>query len=245
MHPATDLPPCGSSGPRLRVRRFGVCSFNDALALQERSARSVAAGGDDELLYVEHPAVITLGRGTTPDQLLASRRQLAGHGIGVVETDRGGGVTFHGRGQIVGYPIVDLRRRGIGVRSYLRALEAALIAALRSVGVGAFARPGLTGVWTASGKLAAMGIAVRRGITRHGFALNVATDLEAFDKIVPCGLHEPVTSLRKLGWEGDAAQLTRRLVTELESRIQHTALPASRGLAPTVAFGLIGRRVGA
>ncbi len=236
MHPATDLPPGGSTGPRLRVRRLGVCSFNDALALQERSARSVAAGGDDELLYVEHPAVITLGRGTTADQLLASRRQLAGAGSSVVETDRGGGATFHGRGQIVGYPIIGLRRRGIGVRSYLRALEAALIAALRSVGVGAFVRPGLTGVWTASGKLAAIGIAVRRGITRHGFALNVETDLEAFANIVPCGLHEPVTSLRKLGWEGDVAALARRLAAELEALLEHASAPASRGVAPAAAF---------
>ncbi len=242
MHPATDLPPGGSTGPQLRVRRLGVCSFNDALALQERSARSVAAGGDDELLYVEHPAVITLGRGTTADQLLASRRQLASAGISVVETDRGGGATFHGRGQIVGYPIIGLWRRGIGVRSYLRALEAALIAALRSVGVSAFVRPGLTGVWTVSGKLAAIGIAVRRGITRHGFALNVETDLEAFTNIVPCGLHEPVTSLRKLGWEGDSAELAGRLAVELESFLQHPSVPATQGVVPAAGF-LAGHQV--
>lgn len=241
MDPATDRPSGDSIAPRLRVRRLGVCSFNDARALQERAARSVAAGGDDELLFLEHPAVITLGRGTTPNQVLASRRRLAGAGISVVETDRGGGATFHGRGQIVGYPIIDLRRRGIGVRSYLRALEAALITALRSVGVGAFVRPGLTGVWTASGKLGAIGITVRRGITRHGFALNVETDLEGYANIVPCGLHEPVTSLRELGWEGEVAALTRGLAAALESILgrasvfDQAAVPASRGVAPVVA----------
>lgn len=236
MYPATDRPRGDSIALRLRVRRLGVCSFDDACALQERSARSVAAGGDDELLYLEHPAIITLGRGTTQDQLLASRRRLAGAGISVVKTDRGGGATFHGRGQIVGYPIIDLRRRGIGVRSYLRALEAALIAALRSVGVGAFVRPGLTGVWTASGKLGAIGIAVRRGITRHGFALNVETDLGGFANIVPCGLHEPVTSLRKLGWEGEVAEITRGLAAELESVLDSGSVSASRGVAPLVAL---------
>ena len=144
-----------------------------------------------------------------PDKLLDGERRY--------EVQRGGRLVHqddfwrHGRGQIVGYPIVDLRRRGIGVRSYLRALEAALIAALRSVGVGAFARPGLTGVWTASGKLAAIGIAVRRGITRHGFALNVSTDLTYFDGIVPCGLAGvQMTSIEQLGKEATVEEVADR-----------------------------------
>ena len=219
MHPATDLPPGGSSGPRMRVRRLGVRSFADGCALQERAAVAVEAGSSDELLYVEHRPVVTLGRTTAPAQLLASRRQLAGAGISVVETDRGGGATYHGPGQIVGYPIIDLRRRGIGVRRYLRGLEAALIEALQGAGVGAFVRPALTGVWTEAGKIAAIGIAVRRGITRHGFSLNVDADLHGFDHIVPCGLHEPVTSLRRVGWQGNTAALTRCLTAALESRL--------------------------
>lgn len=236
MHPATDLLSGSNISPHMRVRRLGVCSFDDALSLQESAARSVGAGGEDELLYVEHPAVITLGRGTTPDQLCASRRQLALAGINVIETNRGGGATFHGPGQIVGYPIISLRRRGIGVRSYLQVLEKTLIAALRSVGVTGFVRRGLTGVWTESGKLAAIGIAVQRGISRHGFALNVATDLKSFDSIVPCGLHEPVTSLQELRWEGDLAELTRRLAAELEWFLQQASVPTQRPVVPAAAL---------
>ncbi len=231
MHPATDLVFSNSFSPRIRVRRLGVCSFDDSLALQERAARSVRAGGEDELLYVEHPAVITLGRGTTPDQVLTSRRQLAAAGISVIETNRGGGATFHGPGQIVGYPIVSLQRRGIGVRSYLQGLETALIEALKSVGVTAFTRQGLTGVWTEFGKLVAIGIAVQQGITRHGFALNVKTDLEPFRNIVSCGLHDPVTSLQKMKWDGDVAEFTRRLVAELESFLGQVPVPTSRARA--------------
>mgnify|MGYP003312132127 FL=1 len=105
----------------------------------------------------------------------------------------------------MGYPIISLQRRGIGVRSYLQGLEKALIGALQSVGVTAFTRQGLTGVWTESGKLVSIGIAVQQGVTRHGFALNVKTDLESFMNIVSCGLHDPVTSLQKMKWDGDVA----------------------------------------
>ena len=231
MHPATD--PVFSNGfsPRIRVRRLGVCSFDDALALQERAARSVKAGGEDELLYVEHPAVITLGRGTTPGQLLSSRRQLAAAGISVIETNRGGGATFHGPGQLVGYPIISLQRRGIGVRTYLQGLEKALIGALQSVGVAAFTRQGLTGVWTEFGKLVAIGIAVQQSVTRHGFALNVKTDLEPFKNIVSCGLRDPVTSLQRMKWDGDVAAFTGRLVAELESFLGQASVPTSRVVA--------------
>ena len=207
MYPANDHTPGGSSVMGLRLRRLGRRSYADAYALQESAARVVAGGGPDELLLVEHNAVITLGRGTTPEQLLETRQSLAAAGISVVRTDRGGGATYHGPGQLVGYPIIDLRRRQLGVRSYLRSLERALINSVRALGLEAFARPGLTGVWTAGGKVAAIGIAVRRGITRHGFALNVESDLDAFRRIVPCGLRQPVTCLRDLGWTGRREEL--------------------------------------
>jgi lipoyl(octanoyl) transferase len=201
---------------RLRVRRLGRRGYADGCALQESAARSVGDGGPDELLFVEHGAVITLGRGTTPDQLLAFRADLAAAGIAISRTDRGGGATYHGPGQIIGYPIVDLHRRAIGVRTYLRALEASLVRALGSQGVDAFVRTGLTGVWTDDGKVASIGIAVRRGVTRHGFALNISPDLDAFRRIVPCGLPHPVTSLRKLGWDGERAALCDSIADALE-----------------------------
>jgi lipoyl(octanoyl) transferase len=227
MHPATYPGPCDRRAGALRVRRYGRCSYADGLALQQRAARAVAAGGADELLFVEHAPVITLGRGTTPDQLRATPGELAAAGIALHATDRGGGATYHGPGQIVGYPIVDLRRRGTGVRDYLRALEAALVTALRGAGVDARLRPGLTGVWAPGGKLAAIGVAVRRGITRHGFALNVTTDLAAFERIFPCGLDEPVTSLARLGVGVDAGLLRQRLAGALQD-----ALPPDTGVQP-------------
>jgi len=219
MHPATDLSLGDSPASRLVVRRLGRRGYADACALQERAACSVADGGADELLYVEHAPVITLGRGTDASQVLASRADLADAGIGVVETDRGGGATYHGPGQLVGYPIVDLRRRGLGVRAYLRALETAIVTTLHDAGVCSHIRPGLTGVWTARGKVAAIGVAVRRGITRHGFALNIAPDLSAYGRIVPCGLRQPVTSLEDLGWHGSPAPLQRRLARALQTAL--------------------------
>jgi len=225
MHPATDLSLGDSTASTLLVRRLGRRSYADALALQERAAAAVRRGGADELLYVEHAPVITLGRGAAPDQLLASAAELAAAGITLVETDRGGGATFHGPGQLVGYPIVDLHRRGIGVRAYLGALEGALIAVLRRAQVDAFVRPGLTGAWTRQGKIAAIGVAVRRGITRHGFALNVYNDLSGFHRIVPCGLHQPVTSLQELGWRGSTSSLQLDTVVALEEAFAAAARP--------------------
>ncbi len=229
MHPATDLSLGDSTANRILVRRFGRRSYADALALQERAAAAVQRGGADELLYVEHSPVITLGRGATPGQVLASAAELAAAGITLAQTDRGGGATFHGPGQLVGYAVIDLRRRGIGVRAYLGALEGALLAVLRRAQIDAFVRPGLTGAWTRQGKIAAIGIAVRRGITRHGFALNVYNELSGFHCIVPCGLDEPVTSLHELGWTGDRASLQRDTAVALQEAF--TATASSHGLA--------------
>lgn len=223
MHPPIDCGLGDRATGRLVVRRLGRRGFVDARALQERAARAVAAGGADELLFVEHAPVITLGRGTAPGQLLASLEELARVGIAVHEADRGGGATYHGPGQIVGYPIVDLRRRGLGPRRFLRALEGAIAGCLREAGIDAIVRPGLTGVWTPRGKIAAIGIAVRGGVTRHGFALNVAPEPDAFARIVPCGLREPVTSLEAEGWEGDRAGLQHRIADALGDALAASA----------------------
>ena len=172
------------------IRDLGVLEFEAALAIQEQLAAKVAAGLELEtLLLVEHPPVYTMGRG-------GRRENVLDPGIRVVETNRGGDVTFHGPGQLVGYPIVDLGRRGRDLHRYLRFLEGLLIDVAADFGVAAHREPGRTGIWTDGGKLASIGVGVRRWVTMHGFALNVVNELTPFHRINPCGIVAcPVTSL--------------------------------------------------
>jgi lipoate-protein ligase B len=142
----------------------------------------------DVLLFVEHPPTYTLGRSGRREHLLIDPEKLAALEAGFVETDRGGDITFHGPGQVVGYPILDLRRWAADVHRYLRALEEVLILALGRYGIEASREAGYTGVWHTAGKLAAIGVRVSRWVTSHGFALNVNTDLDNFSRIVPCGI---------------------------------------------------------
>lgn len=176
--------------------------YGDALQVQQRHIERRKAGqGADTLLFVEHPHVVTIGRNGKNEHLLASPDILARTGIEVFETDRGGDVTYHGPGQIVGYPILDLREWKRDVRAYFRGVEQTLIDALRMLGVHAerIPEPGYEGVWVNDAKIAAIGIHISRWITSHGFALNVETDLTYFKYIVPCGLTKPVCSLRSVG----------------------------------------------
>lgn len=172
------------------VQPPGLVDYSEALALQRELARERAAGelADDLLLMVEHPRVITLGRGATPGNVVASPETLRARGIEVHEIERGGDVTYHGPGQLVGYPIVDLRRHKPDLHWYLRRLEEVLIRALRAFDVAAKRMPGLTGVWVEDRKIASIGVHVTRWVTFHGFALNVTTDLADFELIVPCGI---------------------------------------------------------
>jgi lipoyl(octanoyl) transferase len=174
----------------LLVRDLGRRPYGEVLALQrELCGRRIAGELDaDLLLLVEHEPVITLGRGTRATSLPLAPAELARRGLPVVEVERGGDATYHGPGQLVGYPILDLRGHRQDVHWYLRSLEAALIAALAALGVAAGCRPGLTGVWTSGRKVASIGVHVRRWVTLHGFALNVTTDLAPFGLIVPCGI---------------------------------------------------------
>ncbi|MGH7550306.1 MAG: lipoyl(octanoyl) transferase LipB [Gemmatimonadota bacterium] len=182
------------------VDRLGEVAYRDAWTLQrELVARRAAAEIPDTLLLLSHPPVVTLGKGGTIAHLLGSRAELAGRGVEFVETDRGGDITFHGPGQIVGYAIVDLAPRGRDLHRFLRDLEEVLILALAGFGIAAGRAEGLTGAWVGDAKVAAMGIRVSRWITHHGFALNVDTDLSYFDLIVPCGIADRrVTSMAKL-----------------------------------------------
>jgi lipoyl(octanoyl) transferase len=169
----------------------------------------------DQLLFVEHPHVITMGRNGHTEHLLASESILARAGVGFYETDRGGDITYHGPGQIVGYPIFDLREWKRDVTAYLRALEQAVIDALREFGIEGGREPGATGVWTREGKICAMGVHMSRWVTSHGFALNHTTDLSYFQYIVPCGLTKPVASIQSLGRMASRADVQSALVREL------------------------------
>ncbi len=188
------------------VRRLGVVDYQAGLELQKQLVEERRAGRiRNTLLLLEHPPVITLGVKTRrgPSNIVASPEALAAEGVAVVETGRGGDVTYHGPGQLVGYPIFDLRPDRQDVHRYVRDLEEALILAVRTFGIEAGRVKGLTGVWVGppgrEEKLAAIGVRISRWITSHGFALNVGTDLTHFDLIVPCGISDRgVTSLERL-----------------------------------------------
>jgi lipoyl(octanoyl) transferase len=155
--------------------------------------------GADVLLLTEHEHVYTFGTGSSDDHLLASGPELRSLGADVHHVDRGGDVTYHGPGQLVGYPIIRLDDAGLNAHGYLRALEEVLIRTCASYGIAAQRDPGLTGVWVGADKIAAMGIRVAHWVTMHGFALNVSTDLSYFGRIIPCGIfHKGVTSLEQL-----------------------------------------------
>ncbi len=174
---------------RLVVRDLGQMAYDDALALQERTVAERAAGStSDVLMLVEHEPVYTLGRNADPGNITADRDTLARRGIAVKRTGRGGQVTYHGPGQLVGYPILSLRERGHGVVAYVHALETMLIRTVAVFGVAGATDAINHGVWVGSNKIAAIGVRVTRQVTMHGFALNVAVSLADYDGIVPCGI---------------------------------------------------------
>jgi lipoic acid synthetase len=183
----------------------------------------------DTLILVEHPPVITLGKSARTENVLASAGELARRGVPVHRVERGGDVTFHGPGQLVGYPIFRLGRGLAGVRPFVESLQRALIAALADLGVAAQSRAGLTGVWVEERKIASIGIAVKRWVTLHGFALNVTTDLEYFGLMNPCGMAQvAMTSVAREGGRTDGARpaVVRGLASVLGFEAQ-TNLPRS------------------
>jgi len=186
--------------PKCSVLELGRIGYGDALEVQQRLVAERKEGrGEDRLLLLEHPHVITLGRNGHMENLLASDDILDRAGISFFPTDRGGDVTYHGPGQLVGYPILDLREWKRDVGAYVRAVEQTIIDTLADYGIAAGRIPKLTGVWVGERKIAAIGVHISRWVTSHGFALNVATDLTYFQYIVPCGLTKPVTSMAALG----------------------------------------------
>jgi lipoyl(octanoyl) transferase len=219
----------------LRAIWLGRMAYAPAFALQQRLAEQRAGGLiGDTLLLLEHDPVYTLGRRATDAEVLLDPAELAARGISVERTDRGGRVTYHGPGQLVGYPILNLGANGDLV-GYVRALERALISTVASYGIDADTIEGLTGVWVGDAKIAAIGVHVSRGVTTHGFALNVSADLDAFNGIIPCGIVDRgVTSIaEQTGISPSvvevssvaAAELARELGTSLE-----TASPEALGV---------------
>ncbi len=191
------------SSRRLLVVHLGCLAFGEALELQRAVsvARISGAVPDDVLLLVEHPPVVTLGRSTKGDNLHISDALLAARGVERFDIERGGDATFHGPGQLVGYPIIDLKQHTQDLHWYLRQVEAALIVALANVGLTAGRVAKYTGVWIDDRKIASIGVHARDWVTRHGFALNVNTDLSYFDLFVPCGIADVVmtSTARELG----------------------------------------------
>jgi lipoyl(octanoyl) transferase len=198
---------------RLRVERLGRLAYAAALATQKETERVVLAGSQpDTLLLVEHPHTLTLGRGATRAGILATEEMLAECQVTVFETNRGGKVTYHGLGQIVGYPIINLSPEREDIHRYVRELEEVLMRAMSDFGIESFRIKGLTGVHTTQGKVAAIGVHIARWVTTHGFALNVNTDLSFFNLIIACE-GEPVTSMQKLlGRDVDMREVEDRIV---------------------------------
>jgi lipoyl(octanoyl) transferase len=221
------------------VVRCGVVPYEEALVAQ-RWLRDAREDGSipDVLLLLEHPAIYTRGRRSTPEELPMAEEWYAMQGIEVRDTDRGGRVTYHGPGQLVAYPIVDLRPYGDDVHEFVRQLERVAISSLAEHGVGARTIEGLTGVWTEdepSRKIGSIGVHVSRGITTHGLSINVNNDLQPFEWIVPCGIEGclPSSLGRELGGEQDfdafAATVAERYAAVYE-REPVTAAPAELGL---------------
>ncbi|HSM94297.1 MAG TPA: lipoyl(octanoyl) transferase LipB [Anaeromyxobacteraceae bacterium] len=191
----------------LEVLRLGRVGYAAGLASMRAAAarvRAGGAGGGDALLLLEHPPVLTLGRGSTRADVVAPPAWLAAHGVEVHEADRGGAATYHGPGQLVGYPVVDLRDRP-DVRRFVRALEEAMIRTCADFGVVAHRHPLHRGAWVGARKIGAVGVRVEGWLSTHGLALNVAPELSHFGAIVPCGIRDP-----ELGVTSLAAELARR-----------------------------------
>ena len=195
--------PCSASAPRPRVldvRRLGRVPYADGLDLQARLVAERQAGRiPDTLLLLEHDPVFTLGRNARTEHVLFPEAELRGRGFDVFETGRGGDVTYHGPGQVVGYPILDLAPDRCDVHRYVRDLEGVLIRTCLDYGVTAGRVPGMTGAWVGEAKIGAIGVRIARWVTSHGFAFNVGVDLAPFGLIVPCGIRgRSVTSLERL-----------------------------------------------
>jgi lipoyl(octanoyl) transferase len=221
----------------LRATALGRVGYLDGWRLQEAVASRVTAGGPERLLLLEHDPVYTIGRRGTLDHLTASPAELRAAGASVYRVDRGGDITYHGPGQLVGYPILALGDAP-DVVAYVRALESGLMAALAGFGIASRTVDGKTGVWVQlpdrrEAKIAAIGVRVSRGVTRHGFALNVDTDLASFARMIPCGFMHEVGSFARLGVRASVGEVARVCAARLSERLERdlvwdAAIPSPR-----------------
>jgi lipoyl(octanoyl) transferase len=212
----------------LSVQRLGVVDYAAALTVQRETELAIKSGSlSDTLLLLEHPHTFTIGRRGDSSSVLLDEKELLASGVSLFETNRGGKVTYHGPGQLVGYPIVNLSPDREDVHRFVRDLEEVLIRTLADFEINGYRIEGLTGVHTERGKIAAIGVHIARWITTHGFALNVNTDLKYFDMIIGCE-GEPVTSMEQI--LGDTAELA----TVADRVVEHFTQVFSMELAPTV-----------
>ena len=205
---------------QILVSHLGRTRFADTWDLQHKLLALRQRGQiEDVLVYTEHDHVYTIGKGGDDNHLLASDDELTKDGTEVFHIDRGGDITYHGPGQVVGYPIIDLNEHSPDIHAYLRQLERILIETLGTFGIQGTREVGMTGVWTGGEKIAAIGVKVSRWVTMHGFALNVNTDLQKFARIIPCGIfHKGVTSMKQvLGREIPLEEVEGKLTESFES----------------------------
>ena len=226
----------------LLVQDLGLMPYRDAWALQEEAHAQVLAGEHERVLLVEHPPVITFGRRPgLRKNIIASSELLEQRGVEVVESDRGGDVTFHGPGQLVAYPIIRLSDHKLSISAYVHRLEDVIIATLAACGVASHKDPCAIGVWTrhraTDAKIAAIGVRIRRGVTMHGLALNVNVDLNYFSLIIPCGLPDrPITSLQQL--LGVVSPSMEQVKSLLANQLQ-VAFKSGLGILPEHSGGAI------
>lgn len=181
----------------LQVEDLGLIAYEKAFDQQKDKVRRVAAGADDALLLCEHPKTVTLGRKYKPENLFLSPRELSDQGVALIEVDRGGDVTLHSAGQLVLYAVIDLKRKGLGLKPYLQKLEQVAVDLLADFAIVAKGNDGNRGVWIDERKIASIGVGVSHWVTYHGMGLNVNTDLSLFNMMRPCGLDVKMTSLAK------------------------------------------------
>jgi lipoate-protein ligase B len=213
---------------KLLVQRLGLADYESALAVQKQTEAAVKAGTQpDTLLLLEHPHTLTIGRRGDSSAILLDEDQLKARNVTLFETNRGGKVTYHGLGQVVGYPIINLSPHREDVHRYVRDLEEVLIRTMSDFGIDAFRIEGLTGVHTARGKVAAIGVHIARWVTTHGFALNVNTNLSYYDLIIACE-GEPVTSMEELlGRETELNVVEDRIITRFHEVFSYPVFSAS------------------
>ena len=211
---------------KLLVQRLGLVDYESALTIQKETELAVKSGiQPDTLLLLEHPHTLTIGRRGDNSSILLDQEQLRSRNVTLFETNRGGKVTYHGLGQVVGYPIINLSPDREDVHRYVRDLEEVLIRTMSDFAIKAFRIDGLTGVHTERGKVAAIGVHIARWVTTHGFALNVNTDLSYFDLIIACE-GEPVTSMEELlGRETDLSAVEDRIVAHFANVFSYPSYP--------------------